>query len=302
MQNLQKLLDVYQQNHGQHVCVQLTTLNGLGSYISKILSFCQKNEKECMQKLKESSANPLIHLKNRNGDSSSSGSSSSDDTFDKSADNYGSDVSPNKPPRVQNRSSSKLSMDGHKRRSSIVAGSENGKNVQITELVPKMEKESKRILRKIKQINKFNQRIKQHQNHQQNSIENSELLDLKSELCTIKSEQLQKEQKRMKEISQKNLQISTLEFKLKEEQKSRQEDLQTKQQIIEQLEKDIEITLQSQIQEYEKLEQKYNDMQNQIQQYQLFRKDVELIFLQQSSGSDSQKMSPTLEETLEQAL
>lgn len=40
---------------------------------------------------------------------------------------------------------------------------------------------------------------------------------------------LQKDQKRMQEISQKNLQISTLEFKLKEEQKNRQDDLFNKQ-------------------------------------------------------------------------
>ena len=161
--NLQKLLDVYQQNHGHNICVQLSNLNGLGSSISKVLSICLKNEKECMQKLKESSANPLIHLKNRHGDSSSSRSSSSDQTFEKSVENYGSDLSPHKPPRIQNRSSSKLSHDGHKRQSSILANSESGigKSQSAADLVPKMEKESKRILRKIKKINKFNQRIKQ---------------------------------------------------------------------------------------------------------------------------------------------
>lgn len=153
IQNLQKLLDVYQQNHGHAVCVQLTTLNGVGNQIQKIMSVCKKNEKECMQKLKESSANPLIHLKNHNDDSSSSRSSSSDRTFEKSPENYGSEISPNKPPRIQNRSSSKLS-DGGKRSSSLVVNSESSKN--LAQLVPKMEKDSKRILKKIKKINAFN--------------------------------------------------------------------------------------------------------------------------------------------------
>ena len=114
-----------------------------------------------MQKLKESSANPLIHLKGPSGDSSSSRSSSSDKTFEKSPENYGSEVSPNKPPRIQNRSSSKLSHDGgNKRSSSLVGTSEASKKVELAQLVPKMEKESKKILRKIKKINTFNQRIK----------------------------------------------------------------------------------------------------------------------------------------------
>ena len=40
VQNLQKLLDVYQQNHGHSVCIQLTNLNAVGGQISKILSVC----------------------------------------------------------------------------------------------------------------------------------------------------------------------------------------------------------------------------------------------------------------------
>ena len=40
VQNLQKLLDVSQQNHGHSVCIQLTNLNALCGQISKILSVC----------------------------------------------------------------------------------------------------------------------------------------------------------------------------------------------------------------------------------------------------------------------
>lgn len=68
-----------------------------------------------------------------------------------------------------------------------------------------MEKQCNKILKKIKNTNKYNQQIKIEQTHQQSSIENSEMLDLKAELCALKTKHLKQEQKRIQEISQKNL-------------------------------------------------------------------------------------------------
>jgi len=53
---------------------------GLAGLTQKIIALCSKNEKECVQKLKESSLNPLMHL--GNGNHSSSDSSDQDDKWD----------------------------------------------------------------------------------------------------------------------------------------------------------------------------------------------------------------------------
>ena len=80
----------------------------------------------------------------------------------------------------------------------------------------------------------------------QETIETSEMLDLKSEVAVLKKKILETGREKSTEITQKNLQISKLERKLKEE-------TEKKEATIHELEKDIEITLQSQIQENEKL-------------------------------------------------
>lgn len=115
------------------------------------------------------------------------------------------------------------------------------------DLIIKIEKDLNKVIRKIKNTSKFNQKIKEQHAGAQSSLENSAVLDLKSELCALKNKQLQQEQKRRDEVSQKNLQISQLEMKFKAEQQRRLEDGEKKQKVIEELEKDIEITLQSQI-------------------------------------------------------
>jgi hypothetical protein len=68
---LQKLLDMYQQNHGHNICIQISHLIGISGLAQRIYSHISKNEKECIQKLKESSTGPLMHYRN-NSDSESS--------------------------------------------------------------------------------------------------------------------------------------------------------------------------------------------------------------------------------------
>jgi len=53
---------------------------GLTTLTSKIISLCTKNEKDCVTKLKESSLNPLMHLKGNRDNSSSSDSDSDSDS------------------------------------------------------------------------------------------------------------------------------------------------------------------------------------------------------------------------------
>ena len=79
------------------------------------------------------------------------------------------------------------------------------------------------------------------------------MLDLKSEICQIKNKQLQTEQNHRDELCKKNTQISQLEHKFRSEQQKRLEDSQNKQEIIIKLERDIEVTLQSQILENDSL-------------------------------------------------
>ena len=66
------------------------------------------------------------------------------------------------------------------------------------------------------------------------------MLDLKSEVAVLKKKLLEQGREKSTEMTQKNLQISMLERKLKEESEK-------KEAIVRELEKDIEITLQSQI-------------------------------------------------------
>jgi len=94
----------------------------------------------------------------------------------------------------------------------------------------------------------------------QMNIENSEMLDLKAELCQLKSKNLHQGQLRIQEVTSKNLQIAQLERKIKEEQHLRQVDNESKQKVIDELERDIEVTLQSQIQENDKLSQRNHEL------------------------------------------
>ena len=64
---------------------------------------------------------------------------------------------------------------------------------------------------------KYEQKLKEQKFTDQTNIENSELLDLKTEICTLKNKFLQQDQKRIQEVTSKNLQISQLEKKFKEE-------------------------------------------------------------------------------------
>ena len=70
----------------------------------------------------------------------------------------------------------------------------------------------------------------------QETIETSEMLDLKSEVAVLKKKILETGREKSTEITQKNLQISKLERKLKVE-------TEKKEATIHELEKDIEITL-----------------------------------------------------------
>ena len=80
MENYKRLIEMYQQNHGNNQCIQISSLAGLAGLSQKITAICSKNEKECVQKLKESSLNPLMHLKGN--DSSSSASDRSEEGED----------------------------------------------------------------------------------------------------------------------------------------------------------------------------------------------------------------------------
>ena len=64
---------------------------------------------------------------------------------------------------------------------------------------------------------KYEQKLKEQKFTDQTNIENSEMLDLKTEICTLKNKFLQQDQKRIQEVTSKNLQISQLEKKFKEE-------------------------------------------------------------------------------------
>ena len=60
--------------------MHITNLMGLTNLTQKIISLCTKNEKDCVNKLKESSLNPLMHLKGGKDGSSSSDSANDSDS------------------------------------------------------------------------------------------------------------------------------------------------------------------------------------------------------------------------------
>ena len=70
----------------------------------------------------------------------------------------------------------------------------------------------------------YQQKLKEQSQTDQLNIETSEMLDLKTELVSLKNKSLQQDQKRIQEITSKNLQISQLEKKFKEEQQARVDD------------------------------------------------------------------------------
>jgi hypothetical protein len=72
-----------------------------------------------------------------------------------------------------------------------------------------------RAIKKIKNTSRYNQTMSHQKNTEKSTIENSELLDLKSELYTMKNKLVIQDQKRNQEVSQKNILISNLEKKFK---------------------------------------------------------------------------------------
>ena len=75
---------MYQQNHGSQLCTQTSNLLGLNNLTHSILRICNQNEKESILKLKESTNNPLLLLKDRtieNSDDSDSSSDNSDENI-----------------------------------------------------------------------------------------------------------------------------------------------------------------------------------------------------------------------------
>ena len=67
-------------------------------------------------------------------------------------------------------------------------------------------------------------------------------------------------------------------MKFKAEQQRRLEDGEKKQKVIEELEKDIEITLQSQIQENEKLKALTQTQSSGMRMFDQFRQDLEKLY------------------------
>jgi hypothetical protein len=59
------------------------------------------------------------------------------------------------------------------------------------DLLSKLEKDMKKIHKKIKNTINYQQKIKDNKDSMQINIENSELLDLKTELCSLKNKYLQ---------------------------------------------------------------------------------------------------------------
>ena len=75
----------------------------------------------------------------------------------------------------------------------------------------------------------------------------SEILDLKSEMCCLKSKLLQADLKRIEDINSKNLIIIKLEQTLQEEQRKRIEDMDERERKIEELEREISHTIEVQV-------------------------------------------------------
>jgi hypothetical protein len=119
----------------------------------------------------------------------------------------------------------------------------NSRSQHPQELIGRLEREVTKAVKKLKQTNRYNQTLRDQKINERSSAETGELLDLKSELYSLKNKLVLQDQKRNQEVSQKNIQISTLEKKLKEAQAQRLLEATKKQQEIEELEKDIEITL-----------------------------------------------------------
>ena len=91
-------------------------------------------------------------------------------------------------------------------------------------MIIKLEKDLKKAFKKIKNIQKFNQKQKETTFHMKKENETSDILDLKAEVCQMKNKQLHCDQAHREELSKKNILLSQLEFKFKNEQQKRLED------------------------------------------------------------------------------
>ena len=69
------------------------------------------------------------------------------------------------------------------------------------------------------------------------------MLDLKTEICQLKSKLLKLDQGSNNEVTQKNIYIAQLERKIKAEEEMRKGDNTKNEKIIEELQNDIEVTL-----------------------------------------------------------
>jgi hypothetical protein len=75
-------------------------------------------------------------------------------------------------------------------------------------LIVKLEKDLKKAFKKIKNIQKFNQKQKETTFNMKKENETSEALDLKAEICQMKTKQLHCDQAHREEISKMNIQMS----------------------------------------------------------------------------------------------
>jgi len=67
------------------MCLPISNLMTINNLTQKVLSCCSKNEKETVAKLKESTNNPLMHIRNNN-------TSSSDENDDSNSSSAGEDL------------------------------------------------------------------------------------------------------------------------------------------------------------------------------------------------------------------
>eukprot|EP00347_Sterkiella_histriomuscorum_P010960 403374280 len=107
------------------------------------------------------------------------------------------------------------------------------------------------------------------QSHNQN-----EVLDLKTEICNIKQKLLQAEQKRVEDINVKNMLIQKSETNLQEEQRRRIEEMDEKEKKIEELEKEIECTISQQMSENQDLRDKNSVQAVQLNKYRDIEQDI----------------------------
>ena len=135
--SLKKLVDSYQQNHGPKLCTKTSSLSKIKSQLAKIQQMCAKNKRACLQKLKESSNNPLLHFKQQRSSSSDSCSSerSSGSSSQISDDCSETDVGTSMPKGT----SPSPSMTGKK------------------DVINTLSKNARQIHRHLKNINKFNE-------------------------------------------------------------------------------------------------------------------------------------------------